>query len=1126
MTCEEVRPKLSGTLDDEVSPRDAEAVREHLAACERCRGILSDFRDADVEIRRALKDAKPSLGFASRVARAARRPSSPWVKRLALAAAAAALLLGGSAVWVNSLEAPPLVVAIHGAESFHAGSMGALRVLLTNASTGSPVAQAAVRILLAGKEVGTFATGAAGTIDGFFRVPDLADGSYPLRLEIDSPAGSETLTRSVAIRREVRLMLTTDKPMYQPGQAILMRALALNAFTLKPRAGDCEFEVLDSKGNRIFAHKSKLSEFGIASSELALADEVNLGTYRIAISASGLRQERTVEVAKYVLPKFKVELELDRPSYRPREVVRGTVKAAYFFGKPVQGRVRAKLGSEVVAGDLREDGSWEFQAPGPSVDGLLPVEVTVTDTADHKESKTAAATVSREPLKVVLYPDGGATVQGVENDFYVLVSYPDGRPAKADVSLFVNRARVEAATDDLGVAKFTVAPPFHVGLDRARDKAGNETREMTSLASGATRDFAIRLDKAAYKAGETMTVRVLGRTGDPVYIDVVKGGQLLLARAIEPFDSGRSALAQGKQGADLAIDLPPDLFGTVQVIAYRRTSAQPQVRVAYVNLPEGLRIRPRVAKETFRPGEEMAVELEVVDAKGQPIQAALGVAVVDEALYGLVESKLASEKAWLSLAPELIETRGFLKADVNEIFQGANPNAQGFVSGNAGGARPKAILGNDHAAKVAELRRFVAQFNDVVVTIAQVSAILLGALFVAILFGLPLGDLVRRIVRRNAPGWLVLTLAIAVPFALLAGLAAGREGIPFLVAIGVLLGVAFLIFSLFWWAGRGRPVQAALVALLSIAGIVALISTLDRAVEETAGWTGVQKSLAREAPEERSWSLYSKLDGGSDMFPVARGRPVPIPEAASVSTDPAPRITVSAGGEAAPARIREYFPETLFWVPQLITDEKGRARITVPGADSITSWRLLANAISRGGALGFEQANLKVFQDFFVDIDFPVALTKGDRVHVPVAVYNYLKEPQAVTVRAERQPWFEILDEETKSISLKAGEVSVVYFGLRVKEHGKKSLTVFADGKPLDPARGGVKDAIKRSVEVMEKGREVPISVSDRVMGRKTFTVEIPEKAIEGASVLFARITPGPSELVQGLAGMVRMPYG
>jgi uncharacterized protein YfaS (alpha-2-macroglobulin family) len=216
--------------------------------------------------------------------------------------------------------------------------------------------------------------------------------------------------------------------------------------------------------------------------------------------------------------------------------------------------------------------------------------------------------------------------------------------------------------------------------------------------------------------------------------------------------------------------------------------------------------------------------------------------------------------------------------------------------------------------------------------------------------------------------------------------------------------------------------------------------------------------------------------------------------------------------------VREYFPETLYWNPQLITDERGRASCTLPAADSITSWRLLASAVSRRGALGAGKAELRVFQDFFVDIDFPVALTKGDRVHVPVAVYNYLKEPQAVAVRVQPEPWFELLDAAEKKVELKAEEVGVVYFGLKVTGFGRKTLTVIADGR--------MKDAIKRSVEVMEKGREMPISASERVMGRHTFEVTVPENAIEGATALFARITPGGGDLVTGLEGMVRMPYG
>src|SRR5262249_46369156 len=69
------------------------------------------------------------------------------------------------------------------------------------------------------------------------------------------------------------------------------------------------------------------------------------------------------------------------------------------------------------------------------------------------------------------------------------------------------------------------------------------------------------------------------------------------------------------------------------------------------------------------------------------------------------------------------------------------------------------------------------------------------------------------------------------------------------------------------------------------------------------------------------------------------------------------------GQGAAPiTKVREYFPETMLWMPNLITDDKGVADLAVDFADSITTWRLSASANSAGGLLGNANVPLKVFQ--------------------------------------------------------------------------------------------------------------------------------------------------------------------
>src|SRR5205807_944409 len=49
---------------------------------------------------------------------------------------------------------------------------------------------------------------------------------------------------------------------------------------------------------------------------------------------------------------------------------------------------------------------------------------------------------------------------------------------------------------------------------------------------------------------------------------------------------------------------------------------------------------------------------------------------------------------------------------------------------------------------------------------------------------------------------------------------------------------------------------------------------------------------------------------------------------------------LAAAPPAPGMHVREYFPETLLWQPNLVTDENGVADLAVNLADSITTWRL------------------------------------------------------------------------------------------------------------------------------------------------------------------------------------------
>ncbi len=223
---------------------------------------------------------------------------------------------------------------------------------------------------------------------------------------------------------------------------------------------------------------------------------------------------------------------------------------------------------------------------------------------------------------------------------------------------------------------------------------------------------------------------------------------------------------------------------------------------------------------------------------------------------------------------------------------------------------------------------------------------------------------------------------------------------------------------------------------------------------------------------------------------------------------------------AEPVRVREWFPETLLWRPELITDDQGRATLDLDLADSITTWRLSASAVTADGQLGADQASIRVFQPFFVDLNLPVALSRGDEVTVPVVVYNYLEKPQTVELTLTDAAWFKLLGESAQKVELAAGEVRSVGYRIRAEKVGRFELEVSAEGS-------GVADAIKRSIEVSPDGQRVEQVVNGTLQQPAEVPCSIPQEAIEGSVKAIVKIYPSSfSQVVEGLDAIFQRPYG
>ena len=600
------------------------------------------------------------------------------------------------------------VLRIFAQRAYAAGSTASVRIITADAKAGNPLRDSRVKLeLVDGNSSTTLFTGRTdtfGTAQVAFALPAGSYGSRQLRVTADTALGAVTANQPIQLERRDRILLTTDKPLYQPGQTIHLRALALDGPTHAAVAEQpITLEVEDGKGNKVFKKRGRTDKFGIASADFELADEVNFGAYHIRAilgdTEAASMQEKTVTVDRYVLPKFKVEVELTGDAakqqssyYSPGETVKGKITARYMFGKPLANAEvtltlttfdvqSVELGR--INGKTDAEGHFPFSSKLPDFfagrstqQGSAPVAigVEVKDTAQHTETKSRNILVSKTPILIMAVPESGRLLPGLENRVYILTSYPDGTPAPATVTGNITPERIQ--TDASGVATIAVRVgnnPVVLNL-KAVDSKGRAAQADVKLESAAQmQSLMLRTNQAVYKIGDKLRLETFStKQRGAVYIDVVKDGQTLITRAID-ISGGRG---------DLSLDLTPAMFGTLEVRAYQITSDADPIsdrRLVYVDPADDLKVEVSAEQESYKPGEDACVHFRVTDRMGRPVSAALGVEIVDEAVFALSDKQPGFEKVFMHLEKELLTPRyevhqfSFEKVLLDD-FEGENPS--------------------------------------------------------------------------------------------------------------------------------------------------------------------------------------------------------------------------------------------------------------------------------------------------------------------------------------------------------------------------------------------------------------------------------------------------------------------
>jgi hypothetical protein len=497
----------------------------------------------------------------------------------------------------------------------------------------------------------------------------------------------------------LRLMLTGPARL-QTGVANHY-SVGTTSVTGLPVSAAIEFALYLPDGQPILEHKEKTDREGRLEitipadklpPEAAVATMAVRGTYRAKAESIDAR----LEIDR---PQYGTQLDLDRPSYRPGEKVRFRSLTLSRFGlaadrefllhaEILNPREAPLSGLALNVATRGGVGSGEFLLPSELSGGEYTLRVAGRDpslpearrqflirTDRSPQGKTEAALDTRRKpgaTHVTFHAEGGDLVPGLENRVYFSTRDSEGKPVRTSGRIVDGQGQavllnVESGPDGLGAFSLIPTPGerYRLQLDRLQlqGPAGTEDFRLPELSPD--RSVVLTTSLGVFEPGKPLEFNVRA----------LEGGLPLVAAAwCRGVLVGQQPFVTQKNSNPVAIPLDDRASGVIRLALYDYRSEPPKTvaeRLVYRRPLHRLNVHVTEHRRRYNPGEQVDLGLSVTDEEGKPVQAILGISVVDETATSPGGDKTGSMAARFLLAGEVeIED-----AEAIDSYLSDDPNA-------------------------------------------------------------------------------------------------------------------------------------------------------------------------------------------------------------------------------------------------------------------------------------------------------------------------------------------------------------------------------------------------------------------------------------------------------------------
>ncbi len=904
--------------------------------------------------------------------------------------------------------------------------------------------------------------------------------------KVSTPLSNKALTEKLGGSTRYLTFVSTDKPIYKIGEKVFVRGVVLNSRDHKPLPGgetaSPTIEIKGPKGDTIATGTAQTvdSVWGFA---WEIPEGQAGGEYTVHASYpwnGHAPAERKFDIRAYRAPRLKSQITFLRDGYAPGDKVNATLDVKRAEGGVPEGAkvtVIARIdGVEVHGTNAKVDSNGlcqvSFELPHEISRGEGTLALVIED-GGVVETASKSIPILLQTVDLQAYPEGGELIAGFKNRIYVQAKQTNGKPADLVAKIVSKSSSSQSAvgefrTEHEGRGRFDFTP--EKGRDyflSISEPAGIKT--LFPLPKIKESGAVIRSDNDTYKKGQDITLQV-GCTQKKYRVTLSKHEEELAA-----YDVDLSDKSQARVLSPLSFKLPPEIDGVLTVTVWDEQNLPIAERLVFREAAKPLKISIESGKKSYIPGDNAELTVKATDADGKPVAAVVGVTVTDDSVLEMVEKR--------EQAPHL-PVMVFLEPEVSDLA-----DAHVYMDAND----PKAAIATDLLLGTQGWRRFA------LVDLAK--------------FVKENGDKARRAVALK-----IQSQVEQQKVAVLAQFAA--PGADFPVRAG--RGGAFAIPPM-------AVPMAAMAAPNDNADGLRAVNNLAEADEGFAGELDLKQAAPANEESEADSSWRDKKD---------------LQDALMVNEKSKKRAMIAdneiAQSQSALVLVREFahevrkdrkptdrvdFADTLFWNAAVKTDAKtGEAKIKFGLNDSVSTFRVFADAFTGDGGVGTKSIGIESVQPFYAEAKLPLEVTSGDQILLPISLVN------ATNVALPNTNVSITLKGDNKLLPMTQGPSAL---GAGSRDRWIQTIDVGAGNGAndfvLSTKAGSYQDTVSRKLNVKPKGFPIEVSFGGVIEPGKpvVHTVDIPKGVVPFSVVSNTGVYPTPlANMTEALERMIQDPYG